>query len=100
MKQVSVRSVVSVSTLTIAVNVWIQSSTVNSEPIASFGRCQETGGRKKLMKFSAVGGMGYRQEIRRRLGYFNGFDNRETSDLLSLRGGLYSHLVENVVHDL
>jgi hypothetical protein len=61
MKQVSVRNAVSVSTLTIAVNVWIQSSIVNSEPNASFGRCQRIEERKKLMGCSAVGGMGYGQ---------------------------------------
>ena len=38
----------SVSALTIAVNVWIQSSIVNSEPNASSGRCQRIEEKKKF----------------------------------------------------
>ena len=98
MKQVSVRSVVSVSTLTLAVNVWIQSSTVNSEPNASSGRCQRIEEKKKLMECSTVTGR-VRHKLRKRPRYFKGFDNREASGLLSLRGGLYSHRVEKVVQD-
>jgi hypothetical protein len=48
MKQVSVRSAVSVLTLAIVASVWIQNSTANSEPSASSGRCQGTGEKVKL----------------------------------------------------
>jgi hypothetical protein len=58
MEQVSVRSVVSVSALTIVVNVWIQNFTVNSEPNVSSGRCQGIEGKKKLMECNAVTGTG------------------------------------------
>jgi len=50
MKRDTVRSAVSVLTLTIAVTVSIQSSTANSETSALFGRCQETEGREKSME--------------------------------------------------
>jgi hypothetical protein len=50
MKQDSVRIAVSALTSIIAVNAWIQYSTVNSETSASSGRCQETEGRKRWRK--------------------------------------------------
>jgi hypothetical protein len=48
MKRDSVRNAASVSTLTIAANVWIQSFTASSEPSALSGRCQGTEEREKL----------------------------------------------------
>ncbi len=48
MKQVSVRSAVSVLTLTIVASAWIENSIANSEPSASSGRCQGTAEKVKL----------------------------------------------------
>lgn len=79
MKQDSVKNAVSALTLTTVANVWIQNSIVNSEPIALSGRCQGTGGRKKLKR-------GDREII-------DG-GNRGASGLLSLRDGSSCPLTE------
>jgi hypothetical protein len=67
MKRDTVRSAVSVLTLTIAVTASIQSSTANSETSALFGRCQETEGREKSMGREGDREIGRprRQKIRR-----------------------------------